>query len=109
MLHSTSVASQRPVFFVEDSDQRWTGVEAGWSLFCRHPAVARVLEALRLDFKRTLQLVPWDEWIALPPSRREEYWAKTRYLILDRQERLLYEHSHKSETVLDDGGSVACA
>jgi tetratricopeptide (TPR) repeat protein len=81
-------------FFIEDSDQRWPGVEAGWLLFCRHPAVARVLEALRLDFKRTLPLVPWDKWIALPPSQREEYWAKTRYLILDRQERVLYVSTH---------------
>jgi tetratricopeptide (TPR) repeat protein len=83
-------------FFLEDADQKWPGVEAGWSLFCRHPAVARVLEALRLDFKRTVPIMAWDEWIALPPSRRDEYWAKTRYLVLDRQERVLYVSTHPS-------------
>lgn len=81
-------------FFIEDADHKWPGVEAGWSLFCRHPAVARVLESLRLDLKRTVPIMPWDEWIELPPSQREEYWSKTRYLVLDRQERVLYVSNH---------------
>ena len=77
-------------FFVEDSDRKWPGVAAGWSLFCRHPAVARILEALRLDLKRNVPIMSWADWIALPSSKRVEYWSKTRYLVLDRQDRVLY-------------------
>jgi tetratricopeptide (TPR) repeat protein len=83
-----------PGFFIEDADHKWPGVEAGWSLFCRHPAAARALEELRLDLKRTVPIIPWDEWIALQPSQREEYWSKTRYLVLDCQERVLYVSTH---------------
>jgi hypothetical protein len=35
-------------------------------------------------------IVPWAEWIALPPFEREAYWSRTRYLMLDRQDRVLY-------------------
>ena len=79
-----------PGFFVEDGDHQWPGVEAGWSLFCGHPAVARRLEAIRLELKRTVPIIPWAEWIALPPSEREGYWSKTRYLVLDRRDRTLH-------------------
>jgi tetratricopeptide (TPR) repeat protein len=81
-------------FFIEDAEYKWPGVEAGWSLFCRHPTVARIMEALRLDLKRTVPIMPWHEWIALPSSQREEYWSKTRYLVLDRQDRALYVGIH---------------
>ena len=105
-------------FFIEDADHKWPGVEAGWSLFCRHPAVARVLEALRLDFKRTLPIMPWDEWRALPSSQREEYWSRTRYLLLDCQDRVLYVGSHPKARMFliaqpashepeDDDGEIA--
>jgi tetratricopeptide (TPR) repeat protein len=77
-------------FFVEDSDRKWPGVAAGWSLFCRHPAVARILEALRLDLKRNVPIMSWADWIALPSPQRLEYWSKTRYLVLDRHDRILY-------------------
>jgi tetratricopeptide (TPR) repeat protein len=77
-------------FLVEDSDRKWPGVEAGWLLFCRHPAVARILEILRLDLKRNVPIMSWADWIALPSSQREEYWSKTRYLVLDRLDRVLY-------------------
>jgi tetratricopeptide (TPR) repeat protein len=83
-----------PGFFIEDADQQWPGVEAGWALFCRHPAVAKVLEALRLDLKRTVPVMTWGEWIALSDSQREEYWSRTRYLVLDRQDRVLYVGIH---------------
>ena len=84
----------RPGVFVEDADHCWPGIEAGWSLYGKHPAVARVLDALHLELKRAVPIIPWSEWIALSSSQREEYWSKTRYLILDRQERLVYVGTH---------------
>jgi hypothetical protein len=77
-------------FFVEDSDRKWPGIEAGWLLFCRHPAVTRILETLRLDLKRNVPIISWADWMALQSSQRAEYWSKTRYLVLDRQDRVLY-------------------
>src|SRR5215472_3583319 len=89
----------KPGFFIEDSTYKWPGVEAGWSLFCRHPAVARILEALRLDLRRSTPIMTWDEWIAMSDSGREEFWKKTRYLVLDRQERKLYVGTHPNVTL----------
>jgi hypothetical protein len=80
--------------FIEDDDHQWPGAEAGGSLFCRHPAMARALEAVHVDLQRTLPIMAWDEWIALPPAQREEFWAETRYLLLDRRERMFYAARH---------------
>src|ERR1700735_5667023 len=71
--------------FVEDTADVWPGVEPGWSLFLRHPTVARILEALRFDLRRTLPRLDFGDWHALPMAEREQYLSKTRCLILDRQ------------------------
>jgi len=97
LVHECHVSA--PGLFIADSDQKWPGVEAGWSLFCRHPAVARILEALRLDLRRSTPIMTWDEWIAMSDSDREEFWKKTRYLVLDRQERKLYVGTHPNVTL----------
>lgn len=76
--------------FIADAYHKWPGVEAGWSLFCKHPAVARILEILRLDLKRSIPIMRWDEWIAMGDSAREQLGSKTRCLVLDRQDRRLY-------------------
>lgn len=88
-----------PGIFIEDANHKWPGVEAGWSLFCRHPAVARILEVLRLDLKRSLPIMRWDEWIAMGDAGREPLWSKTRYLVLDRQDRRLYVGTHPNVTL----------
>src|SRR5262249_43420017 len=88
-----------PGFFIEDSTYKWPGVEAGWSLFCSHPTVARILEALRVDLRRSLPIMRWDEWIALGDSGREQLWRETRYLVLDRQDRRLYVGIHTNVTL----------
>src|SRR5215471_3808102 len=88
-----------PGVFIEDSTYKWPGVEAGWSLFCRHPAVARILEMLRIDLKRSLPTMRWDEWIALGDSGREHLWRKTRYLLLDREDPRLYVGIHTNVTL----------
>jgi hypothetical protein len=94
-------------FIVEDGDLRRPVVEAGWSLFRRHPAVARLLERLRLEFKRTVPIVPWAEWIALPLSEREAFWSRTRYLVLDRQDRVPYERPSEGTSVSGYGFSLS--
>jgi len=83
-----------PGVFIEDAYHKWPGVEAGWSLFCKHPAVSRILEALRVDLKRSLPITRWEEWIAMPESARDQLLSKTRCLVLDRQERILYLGIH---------------
>jgi hypothetical protein len=65
-----------PGLFIEDALHRWPGIEAGWSLFCKHPAIARILEALRLELKRSMPIVRWDEWIAMPGSARDQLCRK---------------------------------
>jgi hypothetical protein len=75
---------------VEDGAEIRPGIEPGWSLFRKHPAVARVLETIHLDLTRTLPRILWGEWIALPTAERERYLSKTRCLVLDRQARRLY-------------------
>jgi hypothetical protein len=44
-----------PGFLVEDADHRWPGANGGWSLFRRHPAVARILDAARIDLRRSMR------------------------------------------------------
>lgn len=83
-----------PGVFIEDAYHKWPGVEAGWSLFCKHPAVSRILEALRVDLKRSLPITRWEEWIAMPESARDQLLSKTRCLVLDRQDRILYLGIH---------------
>jgi tetratricopeptide (TPR) repeat protein len=85
-----------PGLFIDDVFHTWPGVEAGWSLFCKHPAVARILEALRLDLKRNMPVMRWDEWIATPGSVRGQWLSKTRCLLLDRQDRILYVGVHQN-------------
>jgi tetratricopeptide (TPR) repeat protein len=80
--------------FIEDALHKWPGVAASWSLFCKHPAVARILEALRVDLKRSMPIMCWDEWIAMPDSARDQLLSKTRCLVLDRQDRILYVGVH---------------
>jgi hypothetical protein len=83
-----------PGVFIEDAYHKWPGVEAGWSLFCKHPAVSRILEALRVDLKRTLPITRWEEWISMPEPARDQLLSKTRCLVLDRQDRILYLGIH---------------
>jgi len=83
-----------PGIFIEDAYHKWPGVEAAWSLFCKHPAVSRILEALRVDLKRSLPITRWEEWIAMPESARDQLLSKTRCLLLDRQDRILYLGIH---------------
>lgn len=83
-----------PGVFIEDGYRKWPGVEAGWSLFCKHPAVSRILEVLRVDLKRSLPITRWEEWIAMPEPARDQLLSKTRCLVLDRQDRILYLGTH---------------
>jgi len=46
-----------------------------------------------------MPIMTWDEWIAMSDSGREEFWKKTRYLVLDRQERKLYVGTHPNVTL----------
>jgi tetratricopeptide (TPR) repeat protein len=80
-------------FVVEDFEEIWPGVSASWSLFCSHPAVAQVFERLGLGFKRNVPIMSWADRIALPSSQRMEFWSKTRYLVLDRKDRVVYVSS----------------
>jgi hypothetical protein len=75
--------------FIEDTFEMWPGIEAGWSRFCKHPAVACILEAFGLDLRRSMPVIQWAEWIAMPESERRQFLSKALCLLLDRQQRKL--------------------
>jgi len=79
-----------PGFFVEDAVHQSSGVEAGWSLFSRHAAVSRALEAIGVDLKRSIPVIPADEWIAMGEHAQDQVLSRTNSLLLDRNERRFY-------------------
>jgi tetratricopeptide (TPR) repeat protein len=79
-----------PGVFIEDAHGQWPGIAAGWSLFCKHPAVSQILETLRMDLRRGVPVIPWKEWVTMNRPERQAHWSRTRILVLDRCKRTFY-------------------